>query len=158
MRPVRINLTAITETKFVDMMMKYFPSVDDTNEDWLKKYYAEMSDRYYQVIIDLDSGEVMQAFLPDGTWALSKFYLDCVPTPNLLDENGFPLMLEAETEFDKISDKLDKNESTNEFKKEKEIILDEKTIDKILDKIAKHGRGSLSIDEELMLTLYVKKK
>lgn len=155
MRPVRINLTAITEARFLDMMLKYFPSVDESHIEWLKQFYVEMSERYLQVILDLDTGEVTQAFLPDGTWVLSKFYLDYVPTPEKLDENGFPLMLEKETDFDNIVEKLN---TTKKKKGKAEIILDEKTIDKILDKIAKHGIESLSIDENKMLKKYVKKK
>ncbi len=153
MRPVRINLTEITEDKFLYMMLKYFPSVEESHVDWIKQFYMEMSERYFQVILDLDSGEVIQAFLPDGTWALSKFYIDLVPTPDKLDENGFEKiddMKYLDKEFNNIN-KLNKP-------KKKEIVIDEKKIDKILDKISKNGRESLSIQEEQILKLYAKKK
>lgn len=155
MRPVRINLVSITEKKFVKMMMKYFPSVEETHEEWMAQFYAEMAERYIQVILDLDSGEVIQAFLPDGTWALSKYYLDIIPTPEMLTSDGFP---KPEKNFDYVKGLKPKKVTKKEEQKDDEIVLDEKTIDKILDKISKSGKESLSDRENKMLELYVKKK
>lgn len=157
MRPIRIDLTKITKREFIKLIMGYFPNfVDKTS---VKLLYEELINKYLQVIIDLDSGEVIHAFLPEGTWVLSKFYMDCVPTPDELDSEGYFTEDSIIDEYHRHYEQ-EYEEEIRESKPKKEVpeIDIETKIDNILDKISKNGIEALTIKEKKLLKKYSDKE
>ncbi len=146
MRPVRVNLTDITEKRFIEIMMNYFPNSTKVS---IRKFFRDVKKRYYQIILDLNSGEILQALIEDGIWVLSGYYLDSVPTIDLLDEEGFHLEQNMEEMFDEEIEYIKP--------KPKKIVKSEnieERIDIILDKISKSGINTLTKEEVKILNKY----
>jgi hypothetical protein len=137
MRPLRIDMKEYREfEKFSKVVADIFGINDETR---IKAFYDDMFGRYLQIILDMDTGEVVQAFTTEGYWVLTKQYLDMVTTPKDLYEGKTPSY--------NFMPPVQNNSQVNIAAKQKEVEETKAKIEAILQKIETEGEESLTRKE-----------
>jgi hypothetical protein len=134
MRPIRVDLSEYREyDKFAKMIGDLFGLED---KERIKAFYDDMFGRYLQIILDLNSGEIMQAYTTEGYWIMTKYFIDLTPTPQDI-YNG------TKTSFDPIP-----NNNATGFEpsklKQKQLNEAKMLVNAILKKIEEEGEESLT--------------
>jgi hypothetical protein len=132
MRPVRIDLSEYREYDNFARMVGDLFGLD--NSDRIKSFYDDMYGRYLQIILDLNTGEIIQAYTTEGFWVLTKYYIDLTPTPEEI--------FNGTKQVEPIGSSTKGFDMTH--LKEKQLQEAKALVEAILNKIEKEGAESLS--------------
>jgi hypothetical protein len=141
MRPLRIDMKEYREfSKFSKVVTDIFGITDEPR---IKAFYDDMFSRYLQIILDIDTGEVLQAFTTEGYWILTKQYLDMAQTPTDI-YTGKPAAYIPPTGTDRTA-----YHNSPDATKLKQIAVEETKakIEIILKKIEEEGADTLTRKE-----------